>query len=230
MAGRDLKELLRQAEALRWLRQYHEAGKLFAEVVREAETTRQADHLADALVWLSIVRPLASPSEDTLREALELQERALSVDVMEHGKEHLRVADTLRNIARTLTSMGRREDAVERLNRAAAIFRANSACSPSAEDTLAQLIALLLEAEDYAPAAEVGAGLVAVCEQLGDNMRLTMAHFQLGRALVMAGRMSDAVRHLERALELAAPRIAKGEAARLQSEVNEWLGRARARP
>jgi tetratricopeptide (TPR) repeat protein len=230
MAGKDLSEVLRRAKALRWQRRYDEAATLFAEVVREAETSQEADHLADALVWLSIVRSLASPSEDTMREVLELQERALAVDVMAHGSEHLRVADTLRNIGRTLTSLGRREAAIERLNRAALIFRAKSACSASAEDTLAQLLALLIEEMNYAAAADVGAELVAVCEQLGDNMRLTMAHLQLGRSLVMVGRMSDAVRHLERALELAGPRIAKGEAQRLQIEVNDWLARARASP
>ena len=43
-----------------------------------------------------------------------------------------------------------------------------------------------------------------MCEQLDDNMRLTMAHLQLGRALVMVGSRGEAIRQLERVLELAA--------------------------
>jgi tetratricopeptide (TPR) repeat protein len=230
MAGKDLSELMRQAVALRWERRFDDAAALFAEVVAEAETSHQVDCLADALVWLSIVRSLASPSEDTMREVLELQERALSVDLLEHGSEHLRVADTLRNIARTLTSLGRTAEAIERLTRAADIHRGAGSATTGEEDTLAQLVAILLDQGDYARGVKVATHLLAVCEQLNDTMRLTMAHFQLGRALVLVGRGSDAVPQLERALELAAPRIAKGEAQRLQSEVNDWLAQARASP
>lgn len=227
MAGDDLAALLRQGEELRWQRRYDEAAAVFAEVVRQAESSRQEDCLADALVWLSIVRSLATPSEDGLQEALQLQERALSLDAAKHGEAHPRVAETLRNIGRTLTSMGRQPEAIQRLTRAAEIFRATSTCSTSAEDTLAQLVGLLAEQADYTSSVETATELVALCTQLGDDMRLTMAHFHLGRALVMVGRGSDAIVELERVLQLAGPRIAKGNAQRLVSEVNDWLARAR---
>lgn len=227
MAGDDLSALMRQGEELRWQRRYDEAAAVFAEVVRQAESSRQEDRLADALVWLSIVRSLATPSEDGLQEALQLQERALSLDAAKHGEAHPRVAETLRNIGRTLTTMGRQHEAIERLTRAADIFRATSTGSTGAEDTLAQLVALLEEQADYTSSVEIATELVALCTQLGDDMRLTMAHFHLGRALVMVGRGSDAIPQLERVLELAGPRIAKGSAQRLVSEVNDWLVRAR---
>jgi tetratricopeptide (TPR) repeat protein len=228
MAGETLEELLRRGEALRWQRRYAEASSTFAEAVARAEAEGNDALLADALVWQSIVLTLAQPSSEALSEALELQERAHALELAKYGPDHVRLADTLRVLGGTLASMGRRTEAIDSLQRSAEIFRRAKNQSLSAEDTLSRLASLLAEEGAHETCVDVANELVAVCEHLGDPMRLTVAHFLLGRCLVLAGRTEEAIGHLERVLDLAQPRIARGSARRLVEEVNEWLARARA--
>lgn len=228
MAGEDIKRLLEEGVSLRWARRYAEAEEVFARAVRQAEIAGDHDNLADALGWLAVVRSLASTSPDVLPEVLILQERALEIDVATYGEKHSRVAEGLRNIGRTLATMGRTDDAIQRLIRAAEIFRTSEIPSISAEDTLAQLVSLFTARGAYSSAVDLGRELVSVCERLQDPMRLTMAHFMLGQALVEVGTPTEALEQFEHALSVAAPRIAGGRAQRLVPEVEKWIARARA--
>jgi tetratricopeptide (TPR) repeat protein len=228
MAGEEVKRLLEEGVSLRWARRHAEAEAVFAEVVRQAEASGEHDCLADALGWLAIVRSLGSTSQEVLPEVLALQERALAIDVASHGEKHPRVAEGLRSIGGTLAAMGRTDEAIQQLSRAADLFRGSDIRSVSAEDTLARLVPLLGARGAYSSAVDVGRELLSICEALQDPMRLTMAHFVLGQALVEVGNPNEALEHFSRVLALAAPRIAEGRGQRLVPEVEKWIERARA--
>jgi len=228
MAGEEIKRLLEEGVSLRWAHRHAEAEAVFAEVARQAEAAGEHDCLADALGWLAIVRSLGSTSQDVLPEVLALQERAVAVDVASHGEEHPRVAEGLRSIGGTLAAMGRTDEAIQQLTRAADIFRASDIRSVSAEDTLSRLVSLLGARGAYSSAVDFGRELISVCEHLQDPMRLTVAHFVLGQVLVEVGNPSEALEHFSRVLAVAAPRIAEGRAQRLVPEVEKWVARARA--
>lgn len=227
VAGSERAQLLRQGEALRWQRRYAEAAAVFEDVARQAQAAGDEDTLADALAWLAIVLGLARASDEDRSDLLSLQEKALAIDIRNHGDSHPRVADGLRAVAATLGVMGRPSEAIECLRRAATILRAHGNRSLCMEDTLARLESLLHDQGAYRDAIDVARELIVVCEHLQDPMRLTVAHVALAQALVEAGDAHAAIPHFERVLELAAPRIAQGRATRLVAEVNEWLARAR---
>lgn len=228
MAGSRFDELLREGEALRRQQRYDEAIAVFEEVAQAARTVGDDDHVADALNSLAMVRSIRRASVNELAEVLLIQDEAIRIDAKNHGWSHPRVANGLRLKGSTLEMLGSLSEAAECLNRALIVFRAEGVPSLRLEDTLATLVAVLHAQGAYSEVASVANELIAVCERLQDTMRLMMAHFMRGQALVEIGEKDGAIAELERVLQLAAPRLAEGRAQRLQSEVETWLMRAHA--
>lgn len=226
MATEDLRRLLGEGIALRWKKSYADALATFSEVARQAEASGEDDCLADALGWQAVVMALAKPSN--WGRVLELQERALAIDIASHGELHPRVAEGLRSLGTSLEAIGQRNEAIEALSRAAELFRGAGIRSMSAEDTLARLVMLLSENGETVRCVDFARELVSVCEQLQQPGRSSLAHFLLGRALVVTGQPKEALEEFSLVLALAAPRISKGGARRLIEEVEEWMDRAHA--
>lgn len=228
MVGNDnLLELMRLGTALRWRGCHSDAAERFAEAVDLAERIGDSDGLADALVWLSVVRSLALNSTDGLGEVLELQERAVAINTSTYGPSHPRVANCLRVLGRTLDELGRTDEALTQLDRASAIFRANGIRSLEAEDVLAQLASIHFRRGSYSHVVRVGCEHIPLCEYLQEPTRSMVAYVVVGQALVEMGEREDAIAHLERALELLAPKIALGGAQRFVAEIELWIEKAK---
>ena len=220
--------MLQEGIELRWAKRFAHAETVFRDVASRAEAVGENDCLADALGWLAVVVELADSNDAAAPAVLELRERALSIDIATHGDRHPRVAESLRGVGSSFAAIGRTDDAIETLTRAAEIFRASGTRSLSAEDALARLVILLGATDARTQRVEFARELVSVCEGLASPTRLTMAHLSLGQALVVAGEPEEALEHFARVLSLAAERISEGHALRLVAEVEEWSARARA--